>query len=31
MNDMKVISCSKEIAGKKVTLETGKVARQATG
>ena len=31
MNDMKVISCTKEIAGKIVTLETGKVARQATG
>ena len=31
MNDMKVISCTKEIAGKKITLETGKVARQATG
>ena len=31
MNDMKVISCSREIAGRNVTLETGKVARQATG
>ena len=31
MNDMKVISCTKEIAGRNVTLETGKVARQATG
>ena len=28
---MKVISCTKEIAGRNVTLETGKVARQATG
>ena len=31
MNDMKVISCTREIAGRNVTLETGKVARQATG
>ena len=31
MKDMKVITCSKEIAGRKVTIETGKVARQATG
>ena len=31
MNDMKVISCTKEIAGRNVTLETGKIARQATG
>ena len=30
MDTSKIISCTKTIAGRKVTLETGKVARQAT-
>ena len=30
MDTSKIITCSKTIAGKEVTLETGKVARQAT-
>ena len=30
MDTSKIISCTKTIAGRKITLETGKVARQAT-
>ena len=30
MDTSKIISCTKTIAGRKVTIETGKVARQAT-
>ena len=30
MNEKNVISCSRNIAGREITLETGKIARQAT-
>ena len=30
MDNEKIISCKKTIAGKEVSLETGKIARQAT-
>ena len=30
MDSEKIISCKKTIAGKEVSLETGKIARQAT-
>ena len=30
MDNEKIISCKRTIAGKEVSLETGKIARQAT-
>ena len=30
MNKSNIITCTKTIAGREITLETGKVARQAT-